>query len=200
MEIITGIALGLSTLLFIGAVFFYLIKTTLISGKKAGISVAIGIILGDIIYVGLLLMGFSHVLRNPEFSRWFSGIGGILLIAMGIHYIIKKHNISEAIKTAQTSLWVHFTKGFVINFFNPFVIAVWIGFLAVVETKFKETTSVLITFGTILAVIFSTDILKVFFAQKLSKFFTHSLLNKMQLIVGVLLLLFGLKLIFHSIY
>jgi threonine/homoserine/homoserine lactone efflux protein len=49
MELITGILLGLSTLLFIGPVFFYLVKTTLEGGIWAGVSVAIDVVIGDVI-------------------------------------------------------------------------------------------------------------------------------------------------------
>ncbi|MFT5078934.1 MAG: threonine/homoserine/homoserine lactone efflux protein, partial [Patiriisocius sp.] len=94
MEIITGFLLGLSTLVFIGAVFFYLIKTAIVSGKKAGVAVASGIIIGDILYVVLLLFGFSEVFENEVFVRWFAFFGGTLLVMIGIRYLIKKRDIS----------------------------------------------------------------------------------------------------------
>ena len=72
MEIITGILLGLSTLLFIGPVFFYLVKSTLEEGIYAGISVALGIILGDIIYVFLIVKEFSDFLNEPQYQKWFA--------------------------------------------------------------------------------------------------------------------------------
>ena len=55
MAILTGILLGLGTMLFVGPVFFYLLKSTLESGFKAGIAVALGIILGDVICAGIAL-------------------------------------------------------------------------------------------------------------------------------------------------
>jgi len=55
--IISGILLGLSTLLFLGPVLFYLLKSSMESGFKAGVAVASGIILGDIICVILVLSG-----------------------------------------------------------------------------------------------------------------------------------------------
>jgi threonine/homoserine/homoserine lactone efflux protein len=197
MEIITGILLGLSTLIFMGAVFFYLIKTAIVSGRKAGVAVASGIIVGDIIYVILLLFGFSEILENEIFIKWFALIGGITLILIGIRYIIKKDNFTEAIRISKGSLWAHFTKGFVLNFVNPFVAAVWVGFLAINEEQFSSSTSLTVSLTTTLIVIFATDILKVVYAEKLKGSLRPSILQKVFKTLGIIMILLGLRLLFE---
>ncbi len=197
MEIITGLLLGLSTLLFMGAVFFYLIKTTIVSGKNAGAAVATGIILGDIIYVILLLQGFSEILKNESLIKWFALIGGILLLTIGISYLLKKKHISEDKNVATVSLWIHFTKGFVLNFINPFVAAVWIAFLAINESQFVDQSAVVSSLTITLLIIYITDLLKVFFAEKLRRFLTPSILKKAYRFMGIIMVLFGLKLCYH---
>ncbi len=182
-----------------GAVFFYLIKTAVVSGRKAGIAVATGIILGDIIYVALLLFGFSEILKNLTTNKWFAFLGALIIISMGIHYLIKKHHVSEINSTSSVSLWVHFTKGFVLNFINPFVATVWIGFLAINEAKFIDQDAVITSLTITLLVIFITDLLKVFFAEKLRKFLTPSVLKNAYKIMGVVMILFGLKLAYYFI-
>lgn len=200
MEIITGIALGLSTLLFIGAVFFYLIKTAIFYGRKAGVAVATGIILGDIIYVCLLLYGFKEILENELFTKWFALTGGLILIVIGVSYWFKKHTISEAEKTPPVSIWVHFVKGFALNFINPFVAAVWIGFLAVNEARFSDQNAVLTSLTVTLLVIFITDLLKVFFAEKLHRFLTPTTLKRAYKIMGFVMLIFGFRLIYAFVW
>ena len=197
MEIITGLLLGLSTFLFMGAVFFYLIKTAIVSGRKAGVAVATGIILGDIIYVTLLLLGFSEFFQSEILLKWFALIGGVILIVIGIRYFIKKQLISEVENAPHVSIWVHFTKGFILNFINPFVAAVWIGFLAVNESQFTDTNQIVTSLTVTILIIYITDLLKVFYADKLRKFLTPSILKKGYRIMGIVMILFGLRLCYH---
>ena len=195
-EIITGILLGLSTLLFIGPVFFYLLKSSLESGMKAGIAVAIGIIIGDIIYVFLALKGLGGLLQNDENSKWMALAGGLLLLGMGIKYLLfpaKKTDVTE--KLNSNSLLKYGVNGFLINFLNPFVIGVWVLFLTLNQSKFDSEASVVITMVTILVVIFLTDMLKALFAHKIKKFITSSRMNFVYKAFGLLMILFGIRLI-----
>ena len=90
MAIITGFLLGLGTMLFVGPVFFYLLKSTLESGFKAGVAVALGIILGDVICAAIAL-SWSHLfLNNSGFDFWASIIGGSLLLIIGLKYTFKQ--------------------------------------------------------------------------------------------------------------
>jgi len=197
MEILTGILLGLSTLLFIGPVFFYLLKSAIGSGLRAGIAVAIGIIIGDIIYVVLVLKGIGGFLQNEENTKWMALIGGLLLIGMGLKYLFNpstKPDVGGNLN--QKSLWVYAANGFLINFVNPFVFGVWVLFLALGQSKFNNATSILVMMTTILLVIFITDVLKAFFAHKLKKFMNPLRLKVIYKIFGVIMLLFGGRLIF----
>ena len=196
MEITTGVLLGLSTLLFIGPVFFYLLKSSLESGFRAGIAVAIGIILGDIIYVVLALKGLGAFLNSDENKKWLALIGGLLLIGMGLKYLFRpntKTNIEGKVKSK--ALGIYALNGFLINFVNPFVFGVWILFLTINQSKFDTEVSVIISLSTTLAVIFITDILKALFAHKLKKFMNVRRLNVMFKIFGVVMILFGSRLI-----
>mgnify|MGYP003340062785 CR=1 FL=1 len=49
-----GVLAGLSMLLFIGPVFFTLLKSALQHGIKTGVSVAFGIFISDVICVNML--------------------------------------------------------------------------------------------------------------------------------------------------
>ena len=168
MDVSTGILLGLSTLLFIGPVFFYLVKSTLEQGLKAGISVAIGIIIGDIIYVFLIVEGLSDFLNNDLYKKWFALFGGILLLFLGLKYIFKPTSRTRFVKNiSATSLGKYFVNGFLLNFVNPFVIAVWIGFYSINQSRLESKSAIILSLIITLLVIFVTDCLKVVFAHKL---------------------------------
>lgn len=195
MAILTGILLGLSTLLFIGPVFFYLLKSTLEYNVKAGIAVAVGIIVGDIICVVLVLKGVGSFFENEENKKWLALIGGLLLLVMGLKYLIKPtiENVSKLSKPK--SLWKYGINGFLINFINPFVFAVWIGFLSINQSQFESELSVVVSLIVTLIVIFITDCLKAIYAYKLKQFITPEKLMVLFKIFGIIMIVFSVRLI-----
>jgi threonine/homoserine/homoserine lactone efflux protein len=191
MAILTGILLGLSTLAFIGPVLFYLLKSSMESGVKAGISVAVGIIVGDIIYVLLALYGASEFFTETAHQKWFALAGGLILFVIGLKYALKpdlKTDISGKIK--RKSLGVYFLNGFLINFVNPFVFAVWLGFLTLNQSMYSDRWT-FVSLAATLLVIFLTDVIKAFFATKLMKLVQPKQLAKIFRIFGIIMILFA---------
>ena len=199
MELLTGALLGLSTLLFVGPVFFYLIKSAVEHSVKAGIAVAVGIIIGDLIYVILVLKGMGGFFETEENQKWLAIAGGILLVGMGIKYLLKPSSEQKfSKKFSKGSLFFYAVKGFIINFVNPFVIGVWILFLGINQSKFNNETSVITSLIATLCIIFLTDLLKVFFAAKLKPLITPSKLKRVLQLFGFLMILFGIRLFFEA--
>ena len=200
MEVITGILLGLSTLLFIGPVFFYLVKSTLEQGLRAGISVAIGIIIGDIIYVFLIVEGLSDFLDNDLFKKWFALFGGILLLFLGLKYIFKPIARTRFLKNiSSNSFGIYMVNGFLLNFVNPFVLAVWIGFYSINQSKFENKSAIIFSLIITLIVIFVTDCLKVIFANKMKSYVKENKLKMVYKYFGIIMILFGIRLIIYYI-
>lgn len=196
MEIITGLLLGLSTLLFVGPVFFYLLKSTLSGGVISGIAVAVGIIIGDIIYVIIILKGLGDYLNQPEITRWLALAGGLILLALGTKYLFAKYSESlNGEKLKKLAMGKHAFNGFVINFVNPFVLGVWVLFLSINTSKFDNQKSIVLSLITTLVVIFVTDILKVLFAEKLKRFLKPRPLKLISKLFGIIMLVFGLRLL-----
>jgi threonine/homoserine/homoserine lactone efflux protein len=197
MALFTGLLLGLGTLLFIGPVFFYLIKSTLESGFKAGIFVALGIILGDILCLLIALYGSSEFMAQPTFVLWASIIGGTLLLFMGLKYVIKP-NLNTRVKgrLLNQSLWIYGINGFLINFVNPFVFAVWFGFVSYTRALYDHSTA-LFSLVVTLIVIFSTDVLKALFAERISHLIEPQKLKNIFRVFGFLMICFSIRLLIH---
>ena len=197
MALLTGFLLGLGTLLFIGPVFFYLLKSTLESGFKAGVAVALGIILGDMLCLGIALYGTTEFIAKPTFVFWASMIGGSLLLVMGLKYVLKP-NLNTTVKgrLQKSSLLVYGINGFLINFVNPFVFAVWFGFVSYTEALYDRGTALLSLMVT-LAVIFSTDVLKALFAERISHLIEPQKLKNVFRVFGVLMICFSIRLLLH---
>jgi threonine/homoserine/homoserine lactone efflux protein len=196
MPIVTGILLGLSTLLFVGPVFFYLIKSSMESGVKSGIAVAGGIILGDLICVFLAVYGVGKYLEIPIVQKWFAISGGFILIAMGIKPFVsaKRKKVQEVTKKAN-SLLKYGLNGFLVNFVNPFVFAVWFGFYTILINKYNSDVEVKAALLFILITIFLTDILKAVFAHKIKRIIVPKIFDKTLKIIGFIMILFGVRLI-----
>lgn len=197
MALFTGLLLGLGTLLFIGPVFFYLIKSTLESGFKAGIFVALGIILGDILCLLIALYGSNEFMTRPTFVLWASIIGGALLLFMGLKYVLKP-NLDTTVKgrLQRSSLLVYGINGFLINFVNPFVFAVWFGFVSYTKALYDNGTAVFSLVIT-LSVIFSTDVLKALFAERISWLIEPQKLMNIFRVFGALMICFSIRLLLH---
>ena len=194
MAIWTGFLLGLGTLLFIGPVLFYLLKSAMESGFKAGVSVALGIVVGDFICALLALYGAQSFLNNARFEFWAAIIGGLILFGIGLKYVLNP-NLDTTVKAKikRKSYGVYFLNGFLINFVNPFVFAVWIGFVSYNQSLY-DTASTLLSIGVTLVVIFATDLLKAMFADKLTALIHPSALKKVFRVFGVFMVIFGIRL------
>lgn len=195
MAFLTGILLGLSTLVFIGPVLFYLLKSSMESGVRAGLSVALGIIVGDIICVILALFGVGRFFESEESQRWLAIVGGLILLLIGVKYLLKpavNKEVKEKFK--HKSLGIYFLNGFLVNFVNPFVFFVWLGFLSINRAKYDQT-DVIFSLTTTLLVIFTTDCLKAFFAGKLMRIIRPEIRSKVFRFFGVIMLVFAIRLL-----
>lgn len=195
MPFITGVLLGLSTLGFIGPVFFYLVKSALESGFKAGLSVALGIVIADVLCLLCVLYGAQPFIENPDNQQWFLLIGACILLFMGYKFLFKPNLKTKVdVKYKRKSLVFYFINGFVINFVNPFVFLVWIGFVTYIESIYVGY-EIVVALVTILLVIFTTDTLKALYARKLKKYIQPHYLKRVFQFFGIIMLGFGVRLL-----
>lgn len=192
-----GFLVGLALVILIGPVFFTLLKTSLQHGVVAGSLVALGIFVSDILAVLLCVYGASAFLKSDESRFYLALVGGVVLIALGVRYFLKKKKVEEeAIQLNAKHYIGFFSKGFLVNFVNPFVFAVWIGIVKVAGDKhgFDKDLALYLA-GTLLA-IFSTDLAKVFLAAKIKNILKSEILFVLYKIIGVCLVLLGLRLLY----
>lgn len=189
MSFIEGLLLGLGTIVFIGPVFFVVLNSTLKHGKLAGIYVSIGILLSDMLYIALyklaLYSTIENFLNNSAMPFLFVGI----LFSLGLANLLKKPTALSLI-SFDNHFIVQLTRGFSINFFNPFVAVFWLGACKYIASKYNETDQ-WIFLGASLVGIFLIDLLKVFFSGILKSFLTPKTLIIIHKIIGILFLVSG---------
>ena len=184
-------------IIFIGPVFFLLIGVSLQLGTKAGILAALGIIVSDIICVSLCYYGVTAFLYQPTSIFWITLIGGLLLIFLGLKYILQPTTILDEKKEMITLHYIScFTKGFLVNFVNPFVFFVWIGVVSFAKENIAENPDLALYFSGVLLGILSTDLLKVFTAVKIQPALKPHILKYIYILSGILLVSFGIRILY----
>lgn len=197
--ILQGLILGTVLAIQPGPSFFTLIQTSSKKGFHSGLALAIGIFLSDVICVLLAYLGIAQLFDNPKNKMVIGLVGGCLLIVFGLFSIFhKKKEVEEkgvVIKAVNVPLYI--TKGFFLNILNPSVIFLWILWVGVVSAN-KEYTGVDISlfFITTLLIVFITDVLKAYFANKISRHLSHSILRKISILLGTILIITGLVFIY----
>lgn len=204
MEIVLkGIISGLTLALLIGPVFFTLIQTSIERGFSNGAWVAAGISLSDAVYITLAYLGLSRFLSNGVASVYLAYLGGLILFVFGGYYLFVKnrkilHYHSLDIKSSNPLRLA--AKGFIINGLSPMVMIFWLGMVGIASSDFGyiSTRSVITFFGSIVATVFLTDLLKAKLADKLRKVLTPHFIRVMNILLGLVMILFGARLLFFA--
>ena len=147
---ILGFALAMSILAIVpGPAFFVLINRAMSNGVVAGAGVLLGIILADLVYLNLALMGMSAISQAMgSFFVIIKIIGGLYIIWLGIKLWRQKPMASvEMGARVQQGFFKSFLEGLAVNLTNPKAIV----FFAALLPTFVDVTSVTVMDGIILA-------------------------------------------------
>lgn len=197
---IEGLLWGLFLALAVGPIFIVITQSSIEKGWKAGIAVGLGIWTSDIIYIVAsyrFVKLIEPTLNDPLFKYYAGIIGGIILMLFGIYLIVKKKELNlQTIQLSARNFVQYFSKGFVVNTFNPFTPIFWFGVISTnVIARSITIVETTILMGTIIAVIMTTDSLKVFLAQKIRERLNTTHLHYISVISGSFLLIIGLVMI-----
>lgn len=203
MDIISkGIVSGLVLAIMIGPVFFTIIQTSIERGFKNGVFVAIGVSISDAMYILICYFGLTQFLSKPEVSIYMAYIGGVVLLAFGLYYLfIKSQKLG---KTDYGSLpaksWQRLAmKGFIINGLTPTVFFFWLGVVgfATTELGYRTPATALTYFSCIVGTVFITDVIKAKLSDKLRVVMTPKVIQVMNIVLGLVLVVFASKLILY---
>lgn len=199
MAFLEGFGIGLAMIVFIGPVFFTLLKSALQYGFWSGMMVALGIFTSDVVCVALCSFGAIPFFKNPENQFGLGIAGGIILLGLGLKYLFRPAFYSNGDIPLQSSRYTLFTKGFLVNFVNPFVFLVWISVIGYGRTKFGFTWELVAFLAAALLAILATDSFKVLFAHRIKSFLRPEFLAGVYKVIGVILIAFGIRMIFLTL-
>jgi threonine/homoserine/homoserine lactone efflux protein len=196
-----GVLSGLVLAFLIGPVFFTIIQTSIERGFWSGFFVATGVSLSDAFYISLCYLGVYQFFDQSNFKEYLAYFGGIVLLGMGLYYlIIKSRKLAkyDPQKVQSKSPYKLIVKGFIINGLSPMVLLFWLATVGAATTKFGYVTpgKAIPYFAAIVITVFFTDLIKAKLADKLRRVLTPRFIRTMNLVLGLVLVIFGGKLIF----
>ncbi|MGZ3898690.1 MAG: LysE family translocator [Bacteroidia bacterium] len=190
-----------------GPAFFALINAGIKHGYKSGSVLATGVVLSDFILCLLIIVlvhyGATNFITDEKSQRFMGIIAGIVLIVFGALYF-KKPPVSK--KDEEVDVYVPSTKamllkGFFLNILNPAVWLIWLGNVtAVSKTLHYSMISMIIYFGITLGLTLLVEFAKVSAAGKLKKILTDRIMHNVNIITGILLVIFGVVLIYNHYF
>ena len=201
-DIVAGIPWGIFLSFMIGPVFFILLETSIVKGFRAALVFDLGVILGDIIFIGVAYLGSYRLIQSLKDQPALFIFGGALMLVYGIISFIqlkKEQKINtdiidkEIVKKNYISLFI---KGFLLNIINVGVLGFWLAIIISVGPKLEMQTSRMITFfiaviGTYLVV----DCFKILLAKQLKTKLTPVNILKIKKGISIVMMVFGMVLI-----
>jgi threonine/homoserine/homoserine lactone efflux protein len=201
-DILSGIPWGIFLSFMIGPVFFILLETSIIKGFRAALVFDLGVILGDIVFIGIAYLGSYRLIQSLKDKPALFIFGGILMLVYGIISFMqlkKEEKVNtdlidkEIIKKNYGSLFV---KGFFLNIINIGVLGFWLAIIISVGPKLEMQTSRMITFFTTVILSYLViDCIKIILAKQLKNKLTPTNILKIKKGISIVLMIFGVVLI-----
>jgi threonine/homoserine/homoserine lactone efflux protein len=197
--IIQGMAAGVLFSFLTGPVFFSMIKTSIEKGFKAGFSLAIGVVLSDIIFITATIFSARFVVYNSEYSKYIGIVGGLFLLGVGLYYLINKVKVNyDLASTENIKRSGYILKGFLMCLLSPTTLMFWImvGGIVSVQLHF-ETAEKIGFFIMAMCTQLTVDAVKTFYAAKLRYKIKEQSIQNLNRVAGAVIIIFALRLFYE---
>jgi len=202
--------------ILIGPVFFVLLETSIKKGARHAIFIDIGVLLSDILYLIAAYFFSEKINQSLSENNYFKYIGAAVFIIIGMVSIVKKKSPQKGKQIDVDSLekldqpkhsitrvrtyFILIGKGMGLNIINPGVLIYWIGASTYASEQLNiEGIEVFYYFAATLITMFSIDLMKIYGASKLQNKLTPRALDRISIIVGCVLIFFGIVICFQDI-
>jgi threonine/homoserine/homoserine lactone efflux protein len=189
-----------------GPAFFALVNTSIKHGYKTGALLATGVFLSDCILCFLIIvlvdLGATNLIHDEKNQRFMGILAGVVLIIFGALYFKKPVKSSDStIEIAKPSPFFMIIKGFFLNSLNPAIWLLWLGNVtAVSKTLNYSMVNMILFFSSTLGIVLLIEFAKAYASHKVKKVLTENVMQIINNISGVLLVIFGLALIYNHYF
>lgn len=193
--LLKGILMGLTIAISLGPGFFAIFHTSVSKGFKAGIVIATGILISDLVLIVLSYFGLESLISKQQLI-WFGIAGGLILFISGMVTLFRKpvsiDNSSEFAPVANSKNHLLLLQGFILNISNPLNLFFWLGVLGFAGNTFGINSRDFFIFmcGLILTA-FTADLFKSFLAGFLTQVLNTKYIAILHKVTGIVFLLAG---------
>lgn len=187
-----GFGTGFILSMGLGTVFFYLVQNSIDNGFKSGLSIALGVIISDILLISISGLNAYIIPQGGTTEIIIRIIGASLLLFLGLFSIFKKTAATIYPSTKKMTVPMYMVNGFVLNIINPANFFMWVTISATLNTSdgytyFRQS----IFFIGALGAIFLTEVLISFSASLLKKVLNEKTMSLINVVSGVAFLVFA---------
>ena len=194
MPFLEGLGYGLAMVLFIGPVFFTLLRASLTYGRGGGVAVATGIIVSDILAATICMTGAIKLLNREVEDEWIAVAAGCILLLLGVKYILRPSvDMTKDNRLKTRGVAGLFVSGFMVNFINPFVFVVWLAISIHATNRFKSEGDQWLFLSAVLIGLFSTALLKAVMAERLRRLLAPNVLKWVFISFGIIMIGFSIR-------
>ncbi len=193
-----GLFLGIMS---IGPTFFALIQMGMQGGKSAGLRMAGGIFLSDLLVALACFFGLAEFFITPQFQLGFSAFAAFGIIFMGVRgaWVGYRKFLTNLHKPIDPK--TNFFQGFLVNLLNPFVLILWVGLLGAITVGHDSLTEdkyiILVEMLSILLTVFSLDLGKVYLSDYIGKKLNYKIYFHLNKYIGYVLIAIGIYYMYH---
>jgi threonine/homoserine/homoserine lactone efflux protein len=212
--IFVGMGYGLLLSLMVGPAFFVMIETSITKGIKSALFLDLGVLICDLFYVLIAFLFFKEVtdLLSDKNMSAVKMVGGAFFVILGLVHVFKKKalfmpesNISKPLELKASNYVMTMIKGFVLNAFNPGVLIYWLTLMSLLpsvdpDMDISRTQSQIIYVVIIFITFFGIDVLKIVGAKLLKDILTRQWMYIINMVLGIILLIFGTLFLFQGIF
>ena len=193
-----GLGTGFVMSISLGAVFFLLIQAGLAGGWRKGLPLALGVIVGDMIYVAVAL-NFSEAITESlvTYRSVIALCGALVFWILAVthlfhHQKAKNKGLDE--RLMQMKDWQLWLKSFAINVLNPVNIAWWLSLYSLPPAADFSYSGKWIFGITTLATVLCTELGVAWGAGKIKNYLTEVRIRQIDLFLAVLFFGMGIYL------
>lgn len=200
--VFSGLIYGFGISLMLGTVFFTLIQQGLKHGARAGVAIAIGVVLTDLIFISLAYwFTDSASVWIENHKNEITLVGGLFIIGMGIFGLAYKARLREISDGKPDYNPIRLVGiGATLNATNPVNFFVWLTLQTLLVSKGYNTTEIVAFFASSLVAIFLAEVAFASFAFYIESKLNQQVLGYIKSGINVIFIGIGVYLIISILF
>ncbi len=192
--ILYALPLGLTLSFAAGPVFFVVIETSISQGKSKALTLDLGAVLADIIFILIAFYGSQSLISTLK-ENIYVGLGsGLAVIIFGVYYVFKSRRTGQFLEiNPPTKKRLYFVKGFLLNFLNIGVLFYWLATTVAIGSLLDhDRDKMLFFYAAVLFFYLFIDLFKIYFANRFKERLKGRKIQIVEKIIGFVLIAFGI--------